>query len=92
MTVVRVRQEATLLSAAGDLGDAETRLRAALDAQPSDAMTWFLLGEVLLQRGERNQARVAFLQAARCPVLPDAGIEEATLHGAAQRRAASLTG
>ena len=40
--------------------------RASLELQPDDAMGWFYLGQLLLQRGERTEAEDAFMNARQC--------------------------
>ncbi len=70
----------------GDLDLAEQRLRHVLTTDPQAAVAWFLLGEVLLQRAEAAQARVAFSRAATLADDDEAGT---TLAAAARRRANS---
>lgn len=66
----------------GELDIAEEKLRAAIDRAPKRADAWFLLGEVLERRGEKSQARAAFLSAAT-----HADHADDALAAAARRRA-----
>lgn len=68
----------------GAFDDAERALHEVLAVAPSRADAWFLLGELLVQRGEPTQARTAFERAAQ-HAPPDA--EGQTLAAAARRRA-----
>ena len=78
---------ATRRLSSGDAEGAEEALRALLDRDPEHAEGWFLLGEVLFSRGERVQAKSAFLRATRGRHHEDSTIDEATLQKAALRRA-----
>ena len=71
----------------GQLAEAQVTLTALLDSDPDDMAGWFLLGEVLIQRGERSQARAAFLRASRCSVRDANGIDGSGLKWASARRA-----
>jgi chemotaxis protein methyltransferase CheR len=82
-------ERASRLLGSGDLAQAETLLREILDSDLESPSAWFLLGETLLQRGERSQALVAFSRAARCAPRDD-GIDADALKRAAARRAESL--
>lgn len=66
--------------------EAEGALRSALALSPDRPDAWFLLGEVLMQRGEPTQARTAFAQAER---HASSDPEGRTLAAAARRRARS---
>lgn len=67
----------------GEHDIAEAGLREVLDRRPDHAVAWFLLGEVLAQRGERTQAAVAFGRASEHASLDEEG---QTLARAAWRR------
>ena len=82
----RLEQGARLLGT-GDLEGAEAVLHDLLNDRPDDGPAWFLLGELLLQRGERVQAKTAFLRAARCAPADADDVDAATLARAAERRA-----
>ena len=71
---------------------AESLLMGHLDAQPQDAEAWFLLGEALLARGQRVQARIAFGKAAECAQSGGRTglMAPHTMAAAATRRAAQL--
>jgi cytochrome c-type biogenesis protein CcmH/NrfG len=56
-------ERAARLLGNGHRDDAEQILVGLLNQDPDDVVAWFLLGEVLLQRGERIQARLAFQRA-----------------------------
>jgi chemotaxis methyl-accepting protein methylase len=62
----------------------EQLLHDLLRSHPDYAEAWFLLGEALLRRGERSQARSAFMRAATCATPGPHGV---TLANAARRRA-----
>ncbi|MBN2195523.1 MAG: tetratricopeptide repeat protein [Polyangiaceae bacterium] len=81
---------AARLLGAGELAAAETLLTDLLNAEPDHLAGWFLLGEVLLQRGENAQARAAFERIARCTPRSSGGFDAATLVWAAARRAKAL--
>jgi len=52
--------------AAGEWADAESSLRSAIESDPDNALARFWLGGVLRQRGEREQAISAWMQALAC--------------------------
>jgi chemotaxis protein methyltransferase CheR len=71
----------------GQLTEAQATLTSLLDGDPDDMAGWFLLGEVLMQRGEPSQARAAFRRANQCTVRSTNGIDGEGLKWAALRRA-----
>ena len=82
----RLEQGARLLGV-GDLVGAESVITSLLNDSPDHAPAWFLLGELLLQRGERTQARTAFTRSARCAPTDPGDMDPETLAAAATRRA-----
>ena len=82
----RLEQGARLLGV-GDLVGAEAVLTDLLNDAPDHAPAWFLLGELLLSRGERTQARTAFTRCARCALTDSGDMDAETLASAATRRA-----
>ena len=58
-------ESATRLLSADRYDDAEHAIRAVLNHDARNGEAWFLLGQVLLSRGERTQAEVAFRRAGR---------------------------
>ncbi|MGK3966572.1 CheR family methyltransferase [Sorangium sp. So ce118] len=83
-------EEAARLLSAGRAGDAEQVLSGLLNADPEHLEGWFLLGEALLARGERAQARAAFLRVLRCSTGGARGVDAEALRRAAARRAEAL--
>ncbi|WP_437308232.1 CheR family methyltransferase [Sorangium sp. So ce388] len=83
-------EEAARLLSAGRAADAEQVLSGLLNADPEHLEGWFLLGEALLARGERAQARAAFLRALRCSTGGARGVDAEALRRAAARRAEAL--
>ncbi|WP_437928841.1 CheR family methyltransferase [Sorangium sp. So ce291] len=84
-------EEAARLLSAGRAADAEQVLSGLLNADPDHLEGWFLLGEALLARGERAQARAAFLRVLRCSAGGARGVDDAeALRRAAARRAEAL--
>lgn len=81
---------AARLLGAGELAEAEAVLTDLLNSDPDHAAGWFLLGEVLLQRGERAQARAAFERVGRCTRRTTGEFDTDTLVWAAARRAKAL--
>ncbi|MCB9596749.1 MAG: methyltransferase domain-containing protein [Sandaracinaceae bacterium] len=71
----------------GALDEAERELRGLIDRHPSHAVAWFLLGEVLMKRGERTQAAVAFTRSSEHASSDEEG---RTLSRAASRRRLSI--
>jgi chemotaxis protein methyltransferase CheR len=86
-----VEQAARLLSA-GEPAAAESILTALLNDNPDHLAGWFLLGETLLQRSERAQARAAFARASRCSPRDVQGFDAGAVAWAAVRRMEALTG
>ncbi|WP_437757173.1 CheR family methyltransferase [Sorangium sp. So ce1389] len=83
-------EEAARLLSAGRAADAEQVLSRLLNADPDHLEGWFLLGEALLARGERAQARAAFLRVLRCSTGGARGVDAEALRRAAARRAEAL--
>ncbi|WP_437509863.1 CheR family methyltransferase [Sorangium sp. So ce1099] len=83
-------EEAARLLSAGRAAEAEQVLSGLLNADPEHLEGWFLLGEALLVRGERAQARAAFLRALRCSTGGARGVDAEALRRAAARRAEAL--
>jgi chemotaxis protein methyltransferase CheR len=83
-------EEAARMLSDGRTSDAEQALSELLNDNPEQVAGWFLLGEALLARGERAQARAAFLRAARCVTTTEAEIDADLLRRAAIRRADAL--
>jgi hypothetical protein len=81
---------AARLLGAGEPGRAEQVLTDLLNADPDHISAWFLLGEALLQRDERAQARAAFLRAARSTPSRAEGVDGEALRRAALSRATAL--
>ena len=86
-----IEQAARLLSA-GDPTAAESVLTELLNQDPDHLAGWFLLGETLLQRSERAQARAAFARATRCSPRDLQGFDAGAVAWAAARRMEALTG
>lgn len=82
-------ERAGRMLATSDLAMAERLLHELLKEHLGYAEAWFLLGEVLLRRGEGSQARSAFMRAAVCA---GSGPEGVALANAARRRAQSGRG
>ncbi len=82
--------EAARLLGAGDLEAAEALLTDLLNGNPDQMECWFLLGEVLAQRGEIVQARSAFSRVKACRSDTAHSIDAATIVWAAERRSESL--
>jgi chemotaxis protein methyltransferase CheR len=78
---------AALALSSGQLAEAEAKLTQLLNDDPDDMAAWFLLGEVLLQRGEPAQSRAAFMRAHHSSVRHTTGVDEEALRAAALRRA-----
>jgi chemotaxis protein methyltransferase CheR len=74
----------------GQPAEAETVLAEWLNTNPDDIGGWFLLGEALLQRGEKAQARTAFIKASQCTPRHIDQIDGNAMRGAARRRAEEL--
>ncbi|WP_437486837.1 CheR family methyltransferase [Sorangium sp. So ce1014] len=85
----RAEAAARLLSA-GRAAEAEQVLSALLNADPEHLEGWFLLGEALLARGERAQARAAFQRVLRCSAAGTRNVDADALRRAAVRRAEAL--
>ncbi len=85
----RADAAARLLSA-GRAAEAEQVLSALLNADPEHLEGWFLLGEALLARGERAQARAAFQRVLRCSAAGTRNVDADALRRAAVRRAEAL--
>ena len=83
-------ENAARLLSAGDADAAEEVLTKLLNVDPDHLAGWFLLGEVLLQRGEAGQARTAFTRATKCSPHSSEGFDAETLCWAAARRIESL--
>ncbi|WP_437725614.1 CheR family methyltransferase [Sorangium sp. So ce861] len=83
-------EAAARLLGAGRAAEAEQVLAALLNADPEHLEGWFLLGEALLARGERAQARAAFQRALRCPAAGAGNVDAVALRRAAARRAEAL--
>ncbi|WP_437653117.1 CheR family methyltransferase [Sorangium sp. So ce1182] len=83
-------EEAARLLSAGRAADAEQVLSGLLNADPDHLEGWFLLGEALVVRGERAQARAAFLRVLRCSTGGARGVDAEALRRAAARRAEAL--
>ena len=81
---------AARLLGAGEPGGAEEVLTALLNGDPDNISGWFLLGEALLQRDERAQARAAFLRASRCTPSRAEDVDGEALRRAALSRATVL--
>lgn len=75
---------------AGDPAAAELVLTELLNRDPGHISAWFLLGEALLQRDERAQARAAFLRASRCDPSRAEDVDGEALRRAAISRATAL--
>lgn len=82
-------ERAARLLGSGQAADAESVLTDLLNAVPDHMAAWFLLGEALIARGERSQARAAFVRAARCSPR-DAAIDGESIQWAAKLRAKLL--
>jgi chemotaxis protein methyltransferase CheR len=85
-------ERAARLFGSGQGSEAEAILAELLNREPDHIAGWFLLGEALLQRGERSQARVAFTRASRCSPKLSGGVDGEALQRAATRRAFALDG
>jgi chemotaxis protein methyltransferase CheR len=85
-------EQAAQLLGAGEVDAAERNLTKLINEDPNRMDYWFLLGETLLQRGERLQARLAFQRAAECTGVGAEGLDAETLSWAAARRAEALSG
>jgi len=85
-------ERAARLFGSGQGVEAEAILAKLLNREPDHIAGWFLLGEALLQRGERSQARVAFTRASRCSPKLSGGVDGEALQRAATRRAVALDG
>ncbi|WP_437624269.1 CheR family methyltransferase [Sorangium sp. So ce1151] len=83
-------EEAARLLSFGRAADAEQVLSGLLNADPDHLEGWFLLGEALVVRGERAQARAAFLRVLRCSTGGARGVDAEALRRAAARRAEAL--
>ncbi|XYH99575.1 CheR family methyltransferase [Sorangium sp. So ce1128] len=83
-------EEAARLLSAGRAAEAEQVLSGLLNADPEHMEGWFLLGEALLARGERTQARTAFLRVLRCSTGEARDVDAEALRRAAARRAEAL--
>ncbi|AUX44257.1 uncharacterized protein SOCE26_057210 [Sorangium cellulosum] len=83
-------EAAARLLSAGRAAEAEMVLSGLLNADPQHLEGWFLLGEALLARGERVQARAAFLRVLRCSTESTCNIDAEALRRAAVRRAEAL--
>ncbi|WP_437968781.1 CheR family methyltransferase [Sorangium sp. So ce260] len=83
-------EAAARLLSAGRAAEAEQVLSALLNADPEHLEGWFLLGEALLARGERAQARAAFQRALRCAAAGTRNVDADALRRAAARRAEAL--
>ncbi len=81
---------AARLIGAGDSSAAEEVLTELLNGDPGHISGWFLLGEALLQRDERAQARAAFLRASRCDPRRAEDVDGEALRRAALSRATAL--
>lgn len=81
---------AARLIGAGDPNGAELVLTELLNGDPGHISGWFLLGEALLQRDERAQARAAFLRASRCDPSRAEDVDGEALRRAALSRATAL--
>jgi chemotaxis protein methyltransferase CheR len=81
---------AARLLGSGEPGQAEQVLTELLNLDPDNISAWFLLGEALLQRDERAQARAAFLRAARSTPSRAEGVDGEALRRAALSRATAL--
>lgn len=75
---------------AGDSAAAELVLTELLNRDSGNISGWFLLGEALLQRDERAQARAAFLRASRCDPARAEDVDGEALRRAALSRATAL--
>ena len=84
-------EEAARRLSAGDPETAEAILTEVLNANPDHLAGWFLLGEVLVQRGERAQARSAFVRATQCSHHCTGEFDAETLTWAAARRIEALS-
>ncbi|XXX78418.1 CheR family methyltransferase [Sorangium sp. So ce134] len=83
-------EAAARLLSAGRAAEAEEALSALLNADPEHLEGWFLLGEALLSRGERAQARAAFQRVLRCSAAGARDVDADALRRAAARRAEAL--
>ncbi|WP_437939002.1 CheR family methyltransferase [Sorangium sp. So ce341] len=83
-------EAAARLLGAGRADEAEQVLAALLNADPEHLEGWFLLGEALLARGERAQARAAFQRVLRCSAAGARHVDAGALRRAAARRAEAL--
>lgn len=85
-------EDAARLLSAGRAAEAEQVLSRLLNKDPQHLEGWFLLGEALLARGERAQARAAFLRVTRCatPTGATPSVDAEALRRAAIRRANAL--
>ncbi|WP_437571668.1 CheR family methyltransferase [Sorangium sp. So ce542] len=83
-------EAAARLLGAGRADEAEQVLAALLNADPEHLEGWFLLGEALLARGERAQARAAFQRALRCSAAGARHVDAGALRREAARRAEAL--
>lgn len=85
-------KDAARLLSAGRAAEAEQVLSCLLNKDPQHLEGWFLLGEALLARGERAQARAAFLRVTRCatPTGATPSVDVEALRRAAIRRANAL--
>ncbi|RYZ08402.1 MAG: methyltransferase domain-containing protein [Myxococcales bacterium] len=81
---------AARLLGAGDPSGAELVLTELLNRDPGHISGWFLLGEALLQRDERAQARAVFLRASRCDPSRAEDVDGEALRRAALSRATAL--
>ncbi len=82
--------QAARLLGSGQGAEAEDVLTAWLNTQPDNVGGWFLLGEALLQRGQKAQARAAFARASQCTPRPTDEIDGDTMRRTALRRAEEL--
>jgi chemotaxis protein methyltransferase CheR len=81
---------AARLLGAGEPIRAEELLTELLNRDPDHISAWFLLGEALLHRDERAQARAAFLRASRCDPSRAEDVDGEALRRAALSRATAL--
>ena len=85
-------ERAARLLGSGARDEAERVLANLLNQDPDDLVAWFLLGEALLQRGERVQARLAFHRASRAPPREVDGIDGQAISWAAKLRVQAING
>jgi hypothetical protein len=76
----------------GSESRAEAHLRQALTYNPLSTATLFFLGEVLLERGKREEARATLQRVIDAPVDPDWTPEDQEFKTKASERLATLGG